>query len=92
MNYGDALDWCVKHDTAFRFIRRDSRPDFAFMNESVPGDKALELALTINGRHYIAHAPLDSSKDPSNAIAAALIGCVEFFVKNNPLVATAKLN
>lgn len=81
MNYGEAIDWMVRHDTAFRFVRRTVRQSFVTVNESIPGDKALELAVTVSGKNYMVHAALDSSKEPSNAIAVALISCVEFMAK-----------
>jgi hypothetical protein len=90
MNYGDALGWCIRNEAVFRFIRRRDRAPFLYANESIPGDLALELAVTLNGKTYAGHYPLDSSKEPSAAVAVALIGCVEWFVnKQGQLAAIA---
>ncbi len=81
MNYGDALQWCVKHNAVFRFVSRRTRGEFLAANMDIPGDKAIEMAVDINGKTVAGHYPLDSSKEPSAAIAVALIGCVEWFAK-----------
>ena len=81
MNYGDAISWCVQNEALFRFVRRQTRSEFVITNESIPGDKSLEVAITVEGKTYVVHCALDSSKEPSNAIAIALISCVEFFAK-----------
>lgn len=92
MNYGDALNWCVKHNAVFRFVNRNERPSFVAMNETISGDKALELAITLDGKTVAGHAPLDSSTEPSKAVARALITCVEYFVKRESAMLTGALN
>lgn len=79
INYSDALSWCVRHRAVFRFIERRERGEFYAANESIPGDYALELAVDVLGQTQVGHYPLDSSKEPSKAIALALINCVEWF-------------
>lgn len=82
MNYGDTLAWTIKHEALFRFVNRKIRGEFYAANLDIPGEFALEMAITVLGRTVAAHYPLDSSKEPSKAIAEAMIGCVEWFAKN----------
>lgn len=79
MTYGDAIIWCVRHEAVFRFVERRSRSEFIATNESIPGDKSLELAVTVAGKTLVVHCPLDSSKERSGAVASALISSVKFF-------------
>jgi len=81
ISYGDAIDWCIKNNGVFRFINRSERPTFVIANEKIPGDKAMELAADIHGKACVIHAPLDSSTEPSKAVARALIACVDHFAK-----------
>lgn len=81
INYGDAIAWSIQHDAVFRFVSRRSRSAFVITNESIPGNKSLELALTIDGKIYAVHCPLDASKEPSSAVASALIAGVRFMVE-----------
>lgn len=81
ITYADALSWCIQHRAVFRFIERRERGEFLAANESIPGDFALELAVDVLGQTQVGHYPLDSSKEPSKAIALALINCVEWFEK-----------
>lgn len=82
ISYGDALTWCIRNGAVFRFTDRDSRPDFAYVNSAVPGKLALELAYTgDDGKTRAVHASLDTSGDPSNVVALALISCVQFFME-----------
>ena len=81
ITYGEALGFCVKYRAVFRFIERRERGEFLAANMSIPGDHALELAITLYGKVVAAHMPLDSSKSPSDAVAVALIGFVEWFMK-----------
>lgn len=85
INYGDAINWCIQNSAVFRFTDRRERSEFIFTNESIPGDKALELAVTIEGKTYVAHSPLDSSAEPSKAVAVSLIVCVEHFLKRESI-------
>lgn len=81
ISYGEAIDWCIRSGAVMRFAERKSRPEFIFLNKDVPGTKALELAVEIEGRTVAAHAPLDISIEPSKAVALALMECVQFFVE-----------
>lgn len=81
ISYGEALGWCVKNDAVFRFVHRHARGEFLAANDSIPGEYALELAVNIYGKTIMGHYPLDSSKSPSDAVAVALIACVEWFIK-----------
>lgn len=92
IHYGDAISYCVCHNVVFRFVERRERSQFVLMNESVPGTHALELAITIDGKNYVAHSPLDSSSDPSRAVAVSLITCVEHFIKRDSRMITGALN
>lgn len=83
MTYGESLAWCLSHQAVFRFVRRRERGEFYAANMDIPGEYALELAITIRGRTVAGHMPLDSSKEPSRSVAEALIGCVEWFVKQD---------
>jgi hypothetical protein len=87
MNYGDAINWCVQHDAVFRFVQRNERQDFIALNQAIPGDKSLELCQTIAGKNYVAHVPLDSSTEPSKAVARALITAVQHFGERRVVVA-----
>jgi len=81
MNYGTALQWCVQHRAVFRFINRRERGEFYAANLDIPGEFALELAIDLYGKTVAGHMPLDASKSPADAVAVALIGCVEWFEK-----------
>lgn len=90
ISYGDAIQWCIRNGAVFRFTNRESRPEFVYVNQAVPGTLALELAYTgEDGRTRAVHAPLDTSGDPSNVVALALISCVQFFVEKQGQVLTA---
>jgi hypothetical protein len=80
ISYGDAIQWCIRNGAVFRFVDRRERPEFVFVNQDKPGDKALELAVDIDGRTRAVHCPLDASGEPSKVVAVALISCVEFFL------------
>lgn len=82
INYGDALAWCESHNAVFRFVKRRARGEFYAANMDIPGEYSLELAVTgPSGKSIVGHYPLDSTKSPSDAVAVALIGCVEWFMK-----------
>lgn len=81
IKYGEALGWCVQNNAVFRFVHRHARGEFLAANDSIPGEHALELAVNIYGKTVMGHYPLDSSKAPSDAVAVALIACVEWFMK-----------
>lgn len=82
INYGDAIDWCIRNGAVFRFVNREARPDFVFVNQDTPGRVAIELAYTgEDGKTRAVHAPLDASGEPSKAVALALISCVQFFME-----------
>lgn len=81
MHYGDAVAWSISHNAVFRFVKRRERGEFYAANMDIPGDKALEMAIDIAGKTVAGHFPLDASKEPSAAIALAIIGCVEFFAE-----------
>lgn len=81
MNYGDTLAWSIKHAAVFRFVDRKARGEFYAANLDIPGEFALEMAIKVAGRTVAAHYPLDGTKEPSQAIAEAMIGCVEWFIK-----------
>jgi hypothetical protein len=82
MTYGESIDFCEKHGAVFRFVKRRERGEFLAANMEIPGAYALEMAVDILGKTVVGHMPLDSSKAPSDAVAVALIGCVEWFQKN----------
>lgn len=82
MNYGDALSWCLKNAAVFRFVNRKVRGEFYAANLDIPGELALEMAIDVAGKTVAAHYPLDGTKEPSKAIAEAMIECVEWFAKN----------
>jgi hypothetical protein len=89
MTYGESVSWCIRHSAVFRFVPRNARQQFVAMNESVSGDKSIEVAYTReDGRTVAVHAPLDSSTEPSKAVARALIGCVEFLAQQRSAVIT----
>jgi hypothetical protein len=81
ITYGESLAWCVKHAAVFRFISRRERGEFYAANMDIPGNLAMEMAITVAGKTIAAHYPLDASKEPSNAVAVALIGCVTWFAE-----------
>lgn len=81
INYGDAIDWMLRNNAVMRFVERRVRSEFVITNESIPGNKSLEMAVTVDSKNYVCHCALDSSKEPSAAIAVAIISCVQFFVK-----------
>lgn len=81
ITYGESVAWCVKNRAVFRFVHRHERGEFLAANDSIPGEYALELAVNILGKTVMGHYPLDSSKSPSDAVAVALIACVEWFEK-----------
>ena len=81
ITYGDALAFCVQRNAVFRFVHRHARGEFLAANDSIPGNLALEMAITIQGKTVMGHMPLDASKEPSSAVALALTGCVEWFTK-----------
>lgn len=81
ISYGEALGWCVKHNAVFRIVNRRVRGEFLAANMDIPGDFALELAVDILGKTVVGHYPLDSTHEPSKAMALALIGCVQWFVE-----------
>lgn len=92
MTYGQVLGWAIKHNAVFRFINRRERGEFLAANDSIPGEFALEMAVDIFGKTVVGHYPLDSSKEPSKAVAEAMIGCVEWFEKNKGRAITASVN
>jgi hypothetical protein len=93
MNYGDAISWCIRHSAVFRFVPRSARQQFVAMNESTPGSVSIEVAYTReDGKVVAVHAPLDSSTEPSKAVARALIGCVEFLARERSAGVTGSLN
>jgi len=92
MNYGDAIAWCVKNSAVFRFVERTERQDFVMLNERVPGTLSLELAHTIDGQNYVVHVPLDSTTEPSKAIARALIAGVQHFAERRSAMITGASN
>lgn len=93
INYGEALSWCESHGAVFRFVKRRARGEFYAANMDIPGEYSLELAVTgPSGKTVVGHYPLDSTKSPSDAVAVALIGCVEWFVKSEWKVLTAGVN
>lgn len=81
ITYGESLAWCVQNNAVFRFVHRHARGEFLAANDSIPGEYALELAIDLYGKTVAGHMPLDSSKSPSDAVAVALTGCVEWFMK-----------
>lgn len=81
ITYGDAISYCIRHNAVFRFCERRARSEFIATSESIPGNKSLELAITIDGKIYAVHCPLDSSKEPSSAVASALIAGVGFMME-----------
>lgn len=92
INYGDALAWCESHNAVFRFVKRRVRGEFLAANMDIPGEYSLELAVDVAGKTVVGHYPLDSTKSPSDAVAVALIGCVEWFAKQERRVLTAGVN
>lgn len=92
MTYGESIAWCVKHGAVFRFVDRKARGEFYAANMDTPGDFAIEMAVDILGKTVAGHMPLDSSKSPSDAVAVALIGCVEWFQKNQGRAIGAGVN
>lgn len=92
MNYGDALNWCESHAAVFRIVKRRERGEFLAANMDIPGAYAWEMAVDVLGRTVVGHYPLDSSKEPSKAIAEAMIGCVEWFVKQQGKAIGAGVN
>jgi hypothetical protein len=88
--YGDAIDWCIRNGAVWRFVKRDVRPEFVYVNRDTPGTIAIELAYTAeDGKPKAVHAPLDTSSEPSKAVALALICCVQFFMKREGQVLSA---
>ncbi len=79
INYGDAIQWCVKNNAVMRFVDRDSRREFVDF-DGLTG-LALEMCVEISGKKIAGHMVLDTTKAPSNAVAEAVIGCVEFFLQ-----------
>ena len=88
ISYGDAIEWCIRNGAVWRFCKREERPEFAFVNRDTPGTISIELAYTgEDGGTRAVHAPLDTSGEPSKAVALALICCVQFFVEKQGQVA-----
>jgi hypothetical protein len=85
ISYGDAINWCISNGAVMRFTERSKRPEFILVNQDIPGDKALELAVDIMGKTHAVHCPLRLGIEPSKAIASALISCVEFFLNKQSL-------
>jgi hypothetical protein len=81
ITYGESIQWCVKHAAVFRFIERRDRGEFYAANMDIPGQYALEVVITIDGKVVAGHYPLDSSKEPSKAFALALLECVQWFAE-----------
>lgn len=92
MTYGESIDFCERHQAVFRFVKRRARGEFLAANMDIPGEYALEMVIDILGQPVIGHYPLDSSKSPSDAVAVALIGCVEWFQKNQGRAITTGVN
>lgn len=92
MTYGESIDFCERHAAVFRFVKRRTRGEFLAANMEIPGEYALEMVVDILGQPVIGHYPLDSSKSPSDAVAVALIGCVEWFQKNQGRAIGAGVN
>jgi hypothetical protein len=78
ISYGDAIAWSIKNEAVMRFVNKRDRPDFISINGSE--GIALEMAVTIEGRTIVSHRPLEFSASPANAVARAVIECVEFFL------------
>jgi len=89
-SYGDAIAWCIQNDAVIRFTNQDRRPEFIIGNPS--SGVALEVAITIDGKTYVAHAPLDKSIEPGLSVGLALMGCIKFFLEKRARVATMVLN
>jgi hypothetical protein len=85
ISYGEAINWCIKNGAVMRFTERRARPEFIFVNQDIPGDKALELAVDIGDKTYAVHCPLRLGIEPSKTIASALISCVEFFLNKQSM-------
>lgn len=79
ISYGDAIQWCIQKKAVIRFVNQDSRPEFFTANHR--SGVALELAINVDGRTVAAHCPVNSGKDPSQAVAVAVISCVQYFVE-----------
>lgn len=92
MTYGESIAWCIKYHAVMRFVKRRVRGEFLAANMDIPGEYALEMVIDILGQPVIGHYPLDSSKSPSDAVAVALIGCVEWFQKNQGRAIGAGVN
>lgn len=92
ITYGESLGFCVSHAAVFRFALRRERGEFLAANMDIPGEHALEMAVEILGKTQVAHYPLDSSKEPSKAVAEALIGCVEWFLKRQGAMIAGGVN
>ena len=92
ISYCEAIDWCVKSNAVFRFVNRRDRSQLVMMNEGIPADKGVELAADVYGRTCVVHCALDSSVEPSNALAKALIGCVEHFIKQQKRSLVVSMN
>lgn len=92
MNYGDVIKWCVQYGAVWRFVDRKTRGEFYAANMDIPGDFAIEVVVDVLGRPVIGYMPLDSSKSPSDAVAVALIGCVEWFQKTQGRAIGAGVN
>jgi hypothetical protein len=92
ITYGESIQWCVSHGAVFRFIERRTRGEFYAANMDIPGQHAIELAVTIDGKTVAGHYPLDASKEPSSAVALALIGCVQWFAEREQKAIAAKVN
>lgn len=90
INYGDAIAWCIQNGAVWRFVKREARPEFAYVNQDVPGTIAIELAYTDEtGKTKAVHAPLDIGGEPSKTVALALISCVQFFMERQGQVLSA---
>lgn len=81
ISYGDAMAWCVREGAVIRFVKRGERPDFVDMNKDVPGTLAVEMAVDVDRRTVAVHRPLDSSAEPSKAVAKAIIECMMFLAE-----------
>lgn len=92
ITYGESLAWCESHGAVFRFVKRRVRGEFLAANMDIPGEYSLELAVDVAGKTVVGHYPLDSTKSPSDAVAVALIGCVEWFIKSERQVISAGVN
>jgi hypothetical protein len=86
-SYGDAINWCIQNGAVIRFVNRDMRREF--YRELQPGDVALELALDIDGKTYVAHMPLDKGMSPGMSVGLALMGCIKFFLEKRATLAAS---